>query len=75
MSPLSVSALRLGGACPLVTRVCAPAWDSRGVWLDADLRYDGGAALTILTQINLLKLKQNSQSILDTHSHTIIIKN
>ncbi|XP_073945152.1 uncharacterized protein isoform X2 [Choristoneura fumiferana] len=60
MSPLLVTELSLAGACPLVERVAAPAWDERGVWLDADLRYDGGACITILTQINLMKLKEKN---------------
>ncbi|CAH0579106.1 unnamed protein product [Chrysodeixis includens] len=60
MSPLVVTELSLAGACPLVERVQAPAWDARGVWLDADLRYDGGAYIAILTQINLLKLKEKN---------------
>lgn len=61
MSPLIVTELSLAGACPLVERVCPPAWDARGVWLDADLRYDGGAYIALLTQINLMKLKEKSK--------------
>lgn len=61
MSPLVVEELSLAGACPLVERMSPPTWDERGVWLDADLRYDGGAYITILTQINLMKLKEKSE--------------
>lgn len=61
MSPLVVTELSLSGACPMVERVLPPACDAQGVWLDADLRYDGGAFIAILTQINLLKLKEKSQ--------------
>ncbi|KAJ8728044.1 hypothetical protein PYW08_016429 [Mythimna loreyi] len=60
MSPLVVTELSLVGACPLVERVAAPTWDARGVWLDADIRYDGGAYIAILTQINLMKLKEKN---------------
>ncbi|CAH0701302.1 unnamed protein product [Spodoptera exigua] len=60
MSPLVVTELSLSGACPMVERVLPPACDPRGVWLDADLRYDGGAYIAILTQINLLKLKEKN---------------
>ncbi|KAJ0177113.1 hypothetical protein K1T71_007122 [Dendrolimus kikuchii] len=60
MSPLVVTELSLAGACPLVERVLPPTWDERGVWLDADLRYDGGAYIAILTQINLMKLKEKN---------------
>ncbi|XP_075973368.1 testis-expressed protein 2 isoform X2 [Anticarsia gemmatalis] len=60
MSPLVVTELSLAGACPLVERVAAPACDARGVWLDADLRYDGGAYIALLTQINLMKLKEKN---------------
>lgn len=61
MSPLMVTELSLAGACPLVRDVSPPTWDERGVWLDADLRYDGGAHIAILTQINLMKLKEKSE--------------
>lgn len=61
MSPLIITELSLAGACPLIERVVAPTWDERGVWLDADLRYDGGAYISILTQINLMKLKEKSE--------------
>ncbi|GBP65198.1 Testis-expressed protein 2 [Eumeta japonica] len=60
MSPLVVTELSLGGACPLIERVSCPSWDERGVWLDADLKYDGGAYISLLTQINLMKLKEKS---------------
>ncbi|CAH2106538.1 unnamed protein product [Euphydryas editha] len=60
MSPLLVTELRLAGACPLLSGVGAPTLDARGVWLHAQLRYDGGATITILTQINLMKLKEKN---------------
>ncbi|XP_045535511.1 testis-expressed protein 2 [Papilio machaon] len=65
MSPLVVTELSLSGACPLVRGVSAPAWDERGVWLDADVRYDGGAHISILTQINLMKLKEKNVTLED----------
>ncbi|XP_045448409.1 testis-expressed protein 2 [Melitaea cinxia] len=60
MSPLVVTELRLAGACPLLCGVGAPGVDARGLWLHAHLRYDGGATITILTQINLMKLKEKN---------------
>ncbi|XP_045772138.1 testis-expressed protein 2 [Maniola jurtina] len=60
MSPLMVTELRLAGACPLLSGVAAPTCDARGLWLHANLRYDGGATITILTQINLMKLKEKN---------------
>lgn len=60
MSPLVITELSLAGACPLVERVAIPAYDACGVWLDADLRYEGGAYIAILTQINLMKLKEKN---------------
>ncbi|CAH2037700.1 unnamed protein product, partial [Iphiclides podalirius] len=65
MSPLLVTELSLTGACPLVRGVSQPSWDERGVWLDADLRYDGGAHIAILTQINLMKLKEKNMTLED----------
>ncbi|CAH0397973.1 unnamed protein product [Chilo suppressalis] len=65
MSPLVVTELSLSGACPLVGSVAAPAWDERGVWLDADLRYDGGAYIAISTQLNLMKLKEKNVTLED----------
>lgn len=61
MSPLVVTELSLAGACPLVERVLPVACDARGVWLDAELRYDGGAYIALSTQINLMKLKEKSE--------------
>ncbi|KAG6445868.1 hypothetical protein O3G_MSEX004134 [Manduca sexta] len=65
MSPLTVTSLSLRGACPLVQCVRAPALDARGVWLDAELRYDGGAYIALLTQINLMKLKEKNVTLED----------
>ncbi|XP_050670951.1 testis-expressed protein 2 isoform X2 [Leptidea sinapis] len=65
MSPLLVTELSLSGACPLVSGVASPACDARGVWLDAQLRYDGGARIAILTQINLMKLKEKNVTLED----------
>ncbi|XP_045525738.1 testis-expressed protein 2 isoform X1 [Pieris brassicae] len=63
MSPLLVTKLSLSGACPLVCGVQPPSCDARGVWLDAHLRYDGGAYIAILTQINLMKLKEKNMTL------------
>ncbi|XP_063618771.1 testis-expressed protein 2 isoform X1 [Cydia splendana] len=75
MSPLVVTELSLAGACPLVERVGGATWDERGVWLDADLRYDGGATITILTNINLMKLKEKNltleEKLLLTEEHVV----
>lgn len=75
MSPLVVTELSLAGACPLVERVGGVTWDERGVWLDADLRYDGGATITILTNINLMKLKEKNltleEKLLLTEEHVV----
>ncbi|CAH0719469.1 unnamed protein product, partial [Brenthis ino] len=60
MSPLVITSLRLEGACPLLSALAAGAADARGAWLHARLRYDGGATITILTQINLMKLKEKN---------------
>nr|XP_026488194.1 testis-expressed protein 2 isoform X1 [Vanessa tameamea] len=65
MSPLVVTELRLAGACPLLCGVGAPTCDARGVWLHAHMRYDGGATITILTQINLMKLKEKNITLED----------
>ncbi|XP_038212158.1 testis-expressed protein 2 isoform X2 [Zerene cesonia] len=65
MSPLVVTELSLAGECPLVCGVAAPAADARGLWLDAALRYDGGAHIAILTQINLMKLKEKNITLED----------
>ncbi|XP_048482601.1 testis-expressed protein 2 isoform X1 [Plutella xylostella] len=76
MSPLIVTNLSLAGACPLLEHVSAPTWDARGVWLDAALRYDGGAYITILTQINLMKLKEKNltleEHLLTTASENVV---
>ncbi|XP_045497711.1 testis-expressed protein 2 isoform X1 [Colias croceus] len=65
MSPLVITELSLAGECPLVCGVAPPAVDARGLWLDAALRYDGGAHIAILTQINLMKLKEKNITLED----------
>ncbi|CAG9584467.1 unnamed protein product [Danaus chrysippus] len=65
MSPLLVTELVLAGSCPAVCGVGPPSLDARGLWLHALLRYDGGATITILTQINLLKLKEKNLTLED----------
>ncbi|XP_053608134.1 testis-expressed protein 2 isoform X2 [Plodia interpunctella] len=65
MSPLCVREVSLRGACPLLSRVSRPHCDAQGVWIDADLRYDGGAHIALFTQINLLKLKEKSVTLED----------
>ncbi|XP_052740221.1 testis-expressed protein 2 [Bicyclus anynana] len=65
MSPLIITELRLAGACPLLGGVGAPTCDTRGLWLHSNLRYDGGATITILTQINLMKLKEKNVTLED----------
>ncbi|CAG9786259.1 unnamed protein product [Diatraea saccharalis] len=72
MSPLAVTELSLNGACPLVGCVSAPTWDERGVWLDADVRYEGGAYIAILTQLNLMKLKEKSEYLIVLSLFTMI---
>lgn len=74
MSPLTVTSLSLAGACPALGGVAA-RWDARGVWLDADLRYDGGAHIALLTQINLMKLKEKNMTLeeqLLEHSENVV---
>ncbi|XP_060802746.1 testis-expressed protein 2 isoform X2 [Amyelois transitella] len=65
MSPLCVREVSLRGACPVLARVWPPQADARGVWIDADLRYDGGAHIALLTQINLLQLKEKNVTLED----------
>lgn len=55
---LEVTHLDLGDSVPIIQRASRPQLDSRGVWVDLDVVYEGGFTMTIDTKVNLLRIKQ-----------------
>ena len=39
-------------------RASRPKLDERGLWIDLDVTYDGTACFTLVTKLNLMKIKQ-----------------
>ena len=55
---LTVTGINLGGQVPVIRRVSSPYLDDRGLWVDADINYDGGFQMSLETKVNLMKLKK-----------------
>lgn len=56
---LMIVGIDLGKAVPILRRSAVPYVDSDGLWIDIDMAYSGGVALSIETNLNLLKLRKN----------------
>lgn len=57
---LSVVELNLGTTPMVFNNPKNPEIDNRGLWVDIDMSYEGSAVLTLMTKLNLMKLKQPS---------------
>lgn len=47
---------------PIIHKVYTPYVDERGIWIDADLTYEGLVHATISTKLNLMRLKIKQES-------------
>ncbi|XP_063708421.1 testis-expressed protein 2 [Culicoides brevitarsis] len=47
---------------PIIHKIYTPYVDERGIWLDADLSYEGLVHATISTKLNLMRLKIKQES-------------
>ncbi|CAD5122419.1 unnamed protein product [Dimorphilus gyrociliatus] len=56
---LVIVGIDLGKAVPILRRSAVPYVDSDGLWIDIDMAYSGGVALSIETKVNLLKLRKS----------------
>ncbi|XP_019869679.2 testis-expressed protein 2 isoform X2 [Aethina tumida] len=54
---LLVTELSLGKSSPMIHKAGKPILDEKGLWVDADLTYEGLIILTLQTKLNLMKLK------------------
>ncbi|KAK9887753.1 hypothetical protein WA026_000068 [Henosepilachna vigintioctopunctata] len=55
---LSITELNLGKTSPLFKKIGRPTIDDRGLWIDIAMTYEGLVVLTLMTKLNLMKLKQ-----------------
>lgn len=46
----------------LFHRISQPMLDERGVWLDADMTYEGFANITVTTKLNLLRVRSKPKA-------------
>lgn len=61
MEDVHVAEIFLGETPPIIHRISQPLMDERGIWIDADVTYEGLMHMTITTKMNLLRLKKQEQ--------------
>ena len=59
---LQCTDIHMGYEIPAIRHAGRPYMDERGWWVDMDITYSGGFAMTIETKMNLMKLKKTSAS-------------
>ena len=50
--------INLGNQMPLIQKISKTYIDDRGLWLDANIIYNGGIVMSLETKVNLMKLKK-----------------
>lgn len=58
MEEVNIAEINLGNTPPLVHKIYPPSLDERGIWIDADVTYEGLISATISTKLNLMRLKK-----------------
>lgn len=59
MEEVSIAEINLASSTPpVIHKIYPPSMDERGVWIDADLTYEGLVHATISTKLNLMRLKK-----------------
>lgn len=48
---LTVTSIELGADIPTIRRSASPKLDSRGMWIDLDIAYDGGFQINLETKV------------------------
>lgn len=71
MEDVQIAQIHLGETPPLLHRVSQPLLNERGMWIDADITYEGLVHMTITTKLNLLRLKKQQQQQPNTNSTTL----
>ncbi|XP_064541249.1 testis-expressed protein 2-like isoform X1 [Drosophila montana] len=62
MEEVIITNIYLGKSPMLVHRISQPMLDERGIWLDADVTYEGLAHITVTTKLNLLRVRSKPKS-------------
>ncbi|XP_060655694.1 uncharacterized protein LOC132790948 isoform X1 [Drosophila nasuta] len=62
MEEVVITNIYLGESPMLFHRMSQPMLDERGVWLDADVTYEGLAHITVTTKLNLLRVRSKPKS-------------
>lgn len=65
MEDVNIKTIELGDKPPLIHRVSQPLLNERGIWIDADVTYNGRCHITITTRLNLLRLKRPPRPLVD----------
>lgn len=58
MEDVHVAEIFLGDTPPIIHQISQPLLDERGIWIDADITYEGLMHMTITTKMNLMRLKK-----------------
>lgn len=58
MEDVNIKTIEWGDKPPLIHRVSQPLLNERGIWIDADVTYNGLCHVTITTRLNLLRLRK-----------------
>lgn len=61
MENVSITNVNLGQSAPTFENIIPPMCDERGLWLEADISYEGLMNMTISTKLNLMRLKKVEQ--------------
>lgn len=62
MEEVVITNIYLGESPMLFHRISQPMLDERGVWLDADITYEGFANITVTTKLNLLRVRSKPKA-------------
>ncbi|TDG53065.1 hypothetical protein AWZ03_000608 [Drosophila navojoa] len=62
MEEVIITNIYLGESPMLFHRISQPMLDERGVWLDADMTYEGFANITVTTKLNLLRVRSKPKA-------------
>lgn len=61
MENITVADINLGETAPIIENIIPPMCDERGLWVEADICYEGQMNMTISTKLNLMRLKKEAQ--------------
>jgi len=68
MEEVIITNIFMGQSPLLCHRVSQPMLDERGLWVDADVTYEGLAHITVTTKLNLLRIRSKTKSPMSTEN-------